>query len=470
MNTKENKGIKPGISNYSELKDVFRSKYGIKYGIKHQNGLRYPDFYNVEGPYKYDLSIFDLFVRFMYDEKFSKNPKIKWPYKTEEENMLFVRELIIEQVGRRHYHVLNNPFNYKTMATFNYNHLMLCCNELDSKLTLSFDDYIKEFRTYQRPHNLSRGHAQSNTHYTNKGSVPSKASNIQKILAALYLVGSLTAMALAVYKCVDLGGTSFKEFSEMLDRDGIDEDEKNQKIISLLPDQDDKLKYINLNHFPSSDRIINEKDKELRNLLNEEGTQGLLMHYLTLVNELDETNITEEQLADYYVSSFFITQLIPEVQLCQAIDDYNEAHPKDSIPTNYIKSIGQESRELKSDPHGVYTIVYEDDTKKIITSETQDSIIVKDNTDSSLKVDTYYTPRFEESYTKAKNALLSGDSKQIVRELNTSQKLTQLALNMLTSKTEIKKTFPLLATADYNYNKSGISESHMQKKIDEIGQ
>ena len=65
MNKEEKKELTPNLTDYSVVRDTFRSEYGTKY----QNGLRYPDFYNVEGPYKYDLSIFDLFVQFMYDEK-----------------------------------------------------------------------------------------------------------------------------------------------------------------------------------------------------------------------------------------------------------------------------------------------------------------------------------------------------------------------------------------------------------------
>ena len=471
MNEKNNK-LKLDLLGLSEPSPKYRSKHGTKYqnpskhGTKYQNGLRYPNIPNVYGAYEYNLSIFDFFVQFIYDEHLSKDPNMKWPSTSEDERKDFVRELVIDQVWKRHYNTLGNPFNYSTMAPNAYNYLMLCCNELDHKLNISFREFVDEFRIYKRPSSIHRGEPASKL-YTKpeKEKETTKKGKFNDWLALILLIGSIALAGGSMYLCLEKTVTSFEELEAMMDKQGFDEDKKIQEIAKLVPNQDENLKYIHINSFPGSDDEISQANDKFEAIINEEGTDALLIQYLKMVNNLDSTTVTKQDIADFYVASYMISQLIPSVELCQAIDNYNATNPDNPIPTENVASITPELREPKDNPHGIYTITYKDSSSYYLFPSETEKILLGDKTGTALDLISSTEQKMEKSYRRAKEGLENDDTTKLNFELNSTRHMTASVLDMITSHPVIKKGLPLISSYRQNFDTKGISEKKFEEKL-----
>ena len=414
--------------NEKELKYDLLPDQGLvfmsKYGVKKKNGLRYPRIPNKEGRYEYSLSVFDQFVELIYDTELKNNPNIAWPYEDDDRRKALAREKIIDAIGKRATKGKTTPITYEAMADRNYRILQARLFTLDVALKqVKLEDYLQMVRT----DNLQKEQNQS-TQRPFPGNIIDKIPpEARKTFARIIIAIATTAASIGTVTIADNSNTSWEEAQDLLSQ---------EDLTKLMPEQKDNVDAFFTYQLSPEDPTFDNQQQKVHGILEEQGTQALMQHYLETSEKIESGEYSYEELCDYYATSYLLPQVISQAQFCQALEEYANDHPDEELQ-NDIKSITEEVTYYEDIVDSYFQVNFDDSSYGYIdVIEGKNKYKVTDKNAKNLDDD---LPDISESFERASSAYKSGDKKTLQRETQRTQKSVRRYLNMLTKKPVFSK-------------------------------
>lgn len=413
--------------NEKELKYDLLPDQGLvfmsNYGVKKKNGLRYPRIPTKEGRYEYSLSVFDQFVELIYTE-LKKKQNIAWPYPDDDRRKALVREKIIDAIGKREEKRKSIPIDYSTMAERNYSILKFRLFTLDVALShINLEDYLQMVRK-----NVSQKEKSHDTQRPFPGNIIDKIPpEIRTTLARIILALTTAAASIGTYTVTDIMNTSWEEAEEKL---------TPEDLINLMPEQKDNVDSFFTYQLPSEDPTFKKEQEKVHGILEEQGTQALMQHYIEISNKIESGEYSYEELCDYYATSYLLPQVISQAQFCQALEEYAKEHPDDDLQHD-IERITETVKQEEDATITYYELDFDDESFGYIeVLHDNDKVKVTNEDAKNLDDD---LPDISESFERASSAYKSGDKKTLQKETQRTQKSVRRYLNMLTKKPVFSK-------------------------------
>ena len=421
---------------------VFMSRYGVK----KKNGLRYPRITNKDGKYEYDLSVFDQFVELIYDTELKDNPKIAWPYEDDDRRKALAREKIIDVIGKKATKGKPTPITYEAMANRNYRILEARLFTLDVALKqVKLEDYLQMVRK-------DISHEEKNQDSQQpfpKNLIDKLPPDVRKTLARIILALTTAAASIGTYTVTDIMNTSWAEAEEKL---------SPEDLINLMPEQKDNVDSFFTYQLPSEDPTFKSEQEKVHGILEEQGTQALMQHYIEISEKIESGEYSYEELCDYYATSYLLPQVISQAQFCQALEEYAKEHPDDDLQHD-IERITETVKQEEDATITYYELDFDDESFGFIeVLHDNDKVKVTNEDAKNLDDD---LPKLRESFEKASTAYKSGDKDALQKETKKTRKRVNRYLNMLTQKTVFHKKNPFIHPLDnnrYRVDRNGIPE------------
>ncbi len=426
------------------------------YAFTAKSGFRYPKLSLLEDDFRYNLSLWDSFFELVYEDEFKKNLNIVWPYRDSEMNKRLAREMIIDQIGKRATKGKGTQITLSGIAKQNLDRINARLNTVSTATnSINLDDYMQIVRQQAKEQE-----AAENSNDSSNGSFMDKIplfirKNILRILIGL--VASATTIGTIIYTA-DKGSTSWEEAEGMLDLD---------TLLKLMPDQSDKIGSFTVSKIGLSNPTLKKQEEKVNNILTEDGTRGVLKHYLDVSEKIESGDYTYEELCDYYATSFNLPQVIVYSQFSQAMNEYLEQHPEDTTLSQNIESLSTHVR-YNQDITDPYVLVDFDDGSYSTTQllDEKDRVKVTDENGKTLEDD---LPDIFTSFTSAESAFSSGDKTSLAKETKKVAKKTRKYLDQLTKQVRFYKKgfFDLLAQHEYGVDKKNIPENKFRQDYGE---
>ena len=410
---------------------VFMSRYGVK----KKNGLRYPRIATRDGIYEYNLSVFDQFVELIYDTELKNNPNIAWPYEDDDKRKALAREKIIDVIGKKATKGKATPITYQAMADRNFRILQARLSTLDTALKhANLEDYLQMVRK-----NVSQEEKNQDTQRPFPGNIIDKLPpETRKTLARIILALTTAAASIGTYTVTDTLNTSWEEAQEML---------TPEDLIKLMPEQKDNVDSFFTYQLPSEDPTLKKEQEKVHGILEEQGTQALMQHYIEISNKIESGEYSYDELCDYYATSYLLPQVISQAQFCQALEEYAKEHPDDDLQHD-IDKITETVKQVDDATITYYELDFDDESFGYIeVLHDNDKVKVTDEDAKNLDDD---LPKLRESFEKASSAYKSGDKNALQKETKKARKKVNRYLNMLTQKTVFHKKNPFMHPLDNN--------------------
>lgn len=421
---------------------VFMSRYGVK----KKNGLRYPRITTKDGKYEYDLSVFDQFVELIYDTELKKNKKIAWPYEDDDRRKALAREKIIDIIGKKATKGKATPITYEAMAERNYRILEVRLFTLDVALSnIKLEDYLQMVRK-----NVSQEEKNQDTQRPFPGNIIDKIPpEIRKPLAYIILALSIAGASIGTYTVSDANNTTWEEAEGKL---------TPEDLINLMPEQKDNVDSFFTYQLYSEDPTFKSEQEKVHGILEEQGTQALMRHYIEISEKIESGEYSYEELCDYYATSYLLPQVISQAQFCQSLEEYAKKHPDDDL-RHGIEKITETVKQVEDNTMTYYQVDFDDSSYGYIeVLHDNDKVKVTNEDAKNLDDD---LPKLRESFEKASTAYKSGDKDALQKETKKARKKVNRYLNMLTQKTVFHKKNPFLHPLDnnrYRLDRKGIPE------------
>ena len=203
-----------------------------------------------------------------------------------------------------------------------------------------------------------------------------------------------------------------------------------------MPEQKDNVDAFFTYQLSPEDPTFDNQQQKVHGILEEQGTQALMQHYLETSEKIESGEYSYEELCDYYATSYLLPQVISQAQFCQALEEYANDHPDEELQ-NDIKSITEEVTYYEDIVDSYFQVNFDDSSYGYIdVIEGKNKYKVTDKNAKNLDDD---LPDISESFERASSAYKSGDKKTLQRETQRTQKSVRRYLNMLTKKPVFSK-------------------------------
>lgn len=348
--------------NYNEddINLVGEPKWKSQYGAILHNGRRYPpaEFF-IKNGFKYSYKIFDLFADITYDEmQKSPNSKRLLSFDNKRDNKLLVRELLIEEIGKRMSKDKSKNFSIINLTKYNFEKEIQLFNPGSNIGLKDFDIYLNLLRErLKHKQKLTSGKANSKK-YTQIP--PEHIDTIKK-----WAIRASIVLALGM-SCIFVKDNNTTTFEEYVDSFG-ENDTTYKNLVNKLPKHNDVLNNSLVRYFPTeNNEEMNQTNEYVKELYNQEGAKGLLSEYYSLLFASKNRTLTDDEIKSFTAISYALIDAVPKALAYEALYNYCKENSKADFDISEVEYISFQNKQFDDDSYDAFIVSIKDNSDDLI--------------------------------------------------------------------------------------------------------